>query len=130
VAALVIGLLFVSPPKTNVGQIDYADLLQAPRALFYDNVQEINDDTITEELVVVPQNFHVIVAATTHLMAAEAFCSRLQEEQFEHAHIISPTRYFHIAIQSFTDEQEAIDYMKQLRRTDNRFEDAWVLFVP
>ena len=130
VAALVIGLLFVSPHKTNVGQIDYADLLQAPRTLFYDSVQEINDVTIVEELVVTPQNFHVIVAATTHLMAAETFCNQLKIEHFEHAHVLSPSRNYHIAIQSFTDEQEAIDYMKHLRRTDNRFEDAWVLFVP
>ena len=130
IAALLIGLLFISPYKTDTRQIDYADLFQTSHTLLYDRVHEANAISVVVNDSAIVKNFHVIVATTTNQTSAEVFCNQLKIEQSEDAHVLSPARNFHIAIQSFADEQDAIDYMHFLRDADNRFKDAWILFLP
>ena len=128
VIALFIGLFLFTPYTPKIQQVDYAQLLQMPRDFLFDSIDQ--EEVIAEEELPKTEklDFHVVVAGTTNLMAAEAFCNQLRTEQFAQAHIINPVKNYHVVIHSFPNEQDAIEYMKQLRQSDNRFEDAWVLY--
>ena len=73
------------------------------------------------------KNFHVIVASLSTEKSAAKFCKELSDCNFKNAHVLDPINTYRIAIESFSDKDEAIKYMENLRKTDNRFETAWVL---
>ena len=79
--------------------------------------------TVTEE----QQNFHVVVASLPNQSSADKFCKELVDADFTAAHVLPPTKIYRIAIQSFSDRDKAIQFMENLRKTDRRFETAWVL---
>jgi hypothetical protein len=58
--------------------------------------------------------------------SAEAYKNMLIED-YQCAHVLEPVKTVRVAIQSFTNKQEAIVFMEQLRLKDKRFETAWVL---
>lgn len=71
--------------------------------------------------------FHVIVASLPTLKSAEEFATTLRNDSFPEAHLLSPATTYRVAIKSFDNREEAINYMEELRLSDNRFETAWVL---
>ncbi|MFZ4581860.1 MAG: hypothetical protein ACOYM7_04330 [Paludibacter sp.] len=82
-----------------------------------DNIVHNNDSNL----------YHVIVASMPTIESAEAYKNMLVDETYQCAHVLAPVKTVRVAIQSFTNKQEAIAYMEQLRMTDKRFETAWVL---
>jgi hypothetical protein len=135
-AMIVLGLFFISPRLSDVRQTDYAGLA----SLAVDNTSENNTPTETNaqttetvkvtEVSAVPEitkNFHVIVACLSTHKSADKFCKELIEDNFTEAHILPPIITYRIAIQSFSDKEQAIQFMNNLRKTDSRFETAWVL---
>lgn len=71
--------------------------------------------------------YHVVVASLPTRQSAENYCQTLKSENFECAHVLSPIKSYRVSIQSFVDRDEAIRYMENLRKSDSRFETAWVL---
>jgi len=141
--ALMIGLLFVSPQLNDVRINQQAGLLpqhletvvtpvQTTTADTLTKVQpcpELKTDTIQNEVKVTnnAELYHVVVASLATEKCAEGFCQELIAYGFECAHVLEPHKTYRVALKSFTDRAEAIQYMEELRRTDERFAEAWVL---
>lgn len=145
-AAIIVGLLFVSPKVTDVRQADYASLATIS---YVDTIKGsinrryTNDSLggITQLKVIKPSavqikensspsnehKFHVIVASLPTQKSAEKLCEELVIDNFSDAKVLPPVKTYRVAIQSFSDKNEAIRYMENLRKTDSRFETAWVL---
>ncbi len=135
IGLLLIGLFLTTTRVSDVRQSDYATL--AP-ALFENSTEtkveetkqaeESTNETFTEKVEPeVVRNFHVVVASLPSKSSADNFCKVLIEADFKNAHVLEPVRTYRIAIESFSDKNEAIQYMENLRKTDKRFETAWVL---
>lgn len=71
--------------------------------------------------------YHVIVASLPTQLAADNYRNLLVEHNFVTAHVLKPVKTYRVAIKSFTSKEAAIDYMEELRATDERFATAWVL---
>jgi nucleoid DNA-binding protein len=84
----------------------------------------IIENKITEEA---SSKFHVIVASSSTKEAAERYCKELVGDEFPNTHVLPPAKTYRVAIQSFSNREEAIEFMQKLRETDSRFESAWVL---
>ena len=132
VAMLIFGLFCISPRLTDMRRLDNANIVASA---FYNSTQNTTISkavaeeetpsaaTVTEE----QQNFHVVVASLPNQSSADKFCKELVDADFTAAHVLPPTKIYRIAIQSFSDRDKAIQFMENLRKTDRRFETAWVL---
>lgn len=109
-------LNFVNSPKTEIQPA----LVAKPDS----DSTRIESATIKLQEI---ERFHVVVASLPTQKSAETFCNSLIEDKFQTAHILSPVKTYRVAIKSFSDKIEAIQYMENLRKTDQKFEDAWVL---
>ena len=129
------GLFLFSNPVSDVRQADYANFaslsfLNAP-SVAIDSVTTTPTDTTS--LVIQSQqptesyDFHVIVASLGDQKSADKFCETLLENNFANAQVLPPVKTYRVAIQSFSDRNQAIEFMENLRKTDSRFETAWVL---
>lgn len=135
---LLIGLFISSPRLSDTRKSDYASLMpslvekpviQSQEKVSGTMIQD--EETVIEDANVSDQQedkcFHVIVASLPTKESAENFCKELIDSKFTTAHILDPKRTYRIAIQSFDDKDEAVRFMENLRKTDQRFETAWVL---
>lgn len=132
VAAVVFGLFCISPSINDMRKTDSANLLNTT---FYSSSPEpvaakvpsnINDSLkIAKPLE--QNNYHVIVASLASQKIADNFCDELISSDFPTAHVLPPTKIYRVAIQSFPDRDKAIRFMENLRKTDRRFDTAWVL---
>jgi hypothetical protein len=130
-AVLVIGLLCISPKMNDMRHVDNAGIASS---VFYTSPVKLATAVTVREAkktFVTPASkdsdkFHVIVASLTNQTTADNFCKELVTGNFKTAHVLSPARNFRVAIQSFSDREKAIQYMENLRKTDKRFETAWV----
>ncbi len=134
---LILGLFVVSTKVSDVKQANNASLAslhfanspktEVPPALI---TKTDSDSTKIEANIAKPlevERFHVVVASLPTQKSAELFCNSLIGEKFSNAHILPPVKTYRVAIQSFSDKNEAIQYMENLRKTDSKFETAWVL---
>jgi nucleoid DNA-binding protein len=131
VAMLAVGLFCISPTINDMRKPDNADILTSA---FYNSTQKtvpsntvVTTDIIKKEAIQQDENnFHVIVASLQSQSIADKFCKELATTDFPTAHVLHPARTYRVAIQSFSDRDNAIQYMVNLRKTDKRFETAWV----
>ena len=134
---LILGLLCMAPKVNDMRQAETASLATmafvntAETTLDKKNAEATafaTSDTVSNKLISSElENFHVIVASLQSKKTADTFCKVLTDEKFFQAHVLAPIKTYRIAIQSFSDREEAIQYMENLRKTDKRFETAWVL---
>ena len=136
---LVLGLFVSAPRVSDVRKSNYANMIP-------ELVQSAGKQTQTiptasqlnvefETRIKTPEvatqesekNFHVIVASLPTKKSAENFCKKLIDSNFKNAQVLPPIRTYRIAIESFDSKDEAIRFMENLRKTDDRFETAWVL---
>jgi len=130
-AILVIGLFVVSPHVNDMRQLHNANLATS---VFDNSVQPpVVTKTIPPKVSTIKttitkdsDNYHVIVASLPTQMAANEFCNELRTDDFKAAHVLVPAKTYRVAIQSFSNRKKAIQYMENLRKTDKRFETAWV----
>ncbi len=139
-AVLLIVSLFISTPRlTDVRHTNSAGLTP-DFILKSDKIKQHVESTSTakmnlgyeikkqEVLTPVPENnYHVIVASLETRKSADIFCKSLNISEYKNAHILVPAKIYRVAIESFSDKDEAIEYMENLRKTDKRFDTAWVL---
>ncbi len=132
VACLIAGLFLVSPKLSDMRQPDSADIASSAFYNFSQKAviaQAVKDTEKKSESIVQdvePANYHVIVASLPTQEAAEDFCKELIGSNFHAAHVLPPSKTYRIAIQSFSDKDEAIQFMEHLRKSDTRFTTAWV----
>lgn len=141
VLLIFIGLFFVSPKVSDVHHSNLATLgvwqNPAPETeiskeeKFIPEFTTAKKDTATSELVPpvnqATEKYHVIVGCMPTLASAQQYCTLLSDSHFTTARILKPIKTYRIAIQSFTNRSEAIKYMENLRKSDPKFETAWVL---
>ena len=131
VAMLAFGLFCISPTINDMRKPDNADILTSA---FYNSTPEtVASNTVAtnesnKEVAMQEEqnNFHVIVASLPNQSTADKFCEELTSTDFKSAHVLAPARTYRVAIQSFSDRDKAIQFMENLRKTDKRFETAWV----
>jgi len=131
VACLIAGLFFVSPKLSDMRQPDSASIATSA---FYNFTQKsvtpttpVKMESKAEEAAPVEEaHYHVIVASLPTRESADEFCKELSSTDFPSAHVLSPGKTYRIAIQSFTNREKAIQFMENLRKSDSRFETAWV----
>ncbi|HEY6914923.1 MAG TPA: SPOR domain-containing protein [Paludibacter sp.] len=155
-AAMILFGLFAVTPKVSDSRTNSANLVnitfapkpkvkpQATTIVAADSLKEIKDTikialqkstapnteikTVAETKVSKEVlDFHVIVASSATKESAERYCKELVADNFKEAQVLPPVKTYRVAIQSFSDREEAIRYMENLRQTDSRFETAWVL---
>jgi len=132
VAMLVFGLFCISPRMNDIRRMENADIVTSA---FYNFSQqkEISkisikaDSTSVKSIAKDSDNYHVIVASLQKQETADNFCKELIADDFHSAHVIPTVKTYKVAIQSFSDKDKAISFMEKLRRTDRRFDTAWVL---
>ena len=88
-----------------------------------DSVKPTTSKTVTKA----ENHFYIIVASLSTKESADKYCKELATKEFKNSQVLPPAKTYRIAIQSFSDKDEAIEYMEKLRETDSRFETAWVL---
>ena len=131
VAMLLFGLFCIAPRMTDMRRVGNADIITSA---FYNSTKKpVDSNTIAVKQLSAPaviqqeeQHFHVIVASLPNQQSADKFCKELVDADFTTAHVLAPAKMYRIAIQSFTDRDKAIQFMETLRKTDSRFETAWV----
>ena len=130
-AMLVVGLFCISPRINDMRKVDSAGITTS---VFYNSplksvapipVPQIKR-TIIDTVCKNSDNYHVIVASLPNQTKADEFCKELVNGDFRTAHVLSPARTYRVAIQSFSDRNKAVQFMETLRKTDKRFETAWV----
>lgn len=142
-AVLLFGMLFISPQVNDVKRSSSASIISL-NSFCLDTLKPLVEKA--DEVVVAPcpeivetklpngivQNndsdlYHVVVASLPTQKSADEYCEMLKESDFECAHVLEPIKSYRVSIKSFADRAEAITYMETLRKTDSRFETAWVL---
>ncbi|MEI7503023.1 MAG: SPOR domain-containing protein [Paludibacter sp.] len=132
--ALVFGLLFISPNVNDMRRTNKADFsslipLQFPQTTVVQDSTKNDSTSISLEEITVNDscNFHVIVASLPTESSADKYCKILAEGHYAQAHVLPPSKIYRVAIQSFSNREKAIEYMENLRLSDDQFETAWVL---
>ena len=139
-AVLLFGMLIISPEVNDVKRTGSANLvslsfLKAPEASpvvevepeLIESSELVEAELTTVEVVsAVTESFHVIVASLPTKESADKYCEFLKGQNFESAHVLDPVRTYRISIKSFSDRGEAIQFMQELRKTDERFVTSWV----
>lgn len=133
--AIILGLLFISPTITD-SRYNKANLTPILNTTFTRlKTDSLNSLTISKQQKdsicpttnqITTPKFHVIIASLASLDAANAYCKELETDSFTNTHIISTAKIHKIALQSFNQFNEAVDFMEELRSSDSRFETAWV----
>ncbi len=140
-AVLLLGLLLISPQVNDVRLINQANLssilkinqlqkkitIKEPAADLKTNLASTDSLLSSTPIDKSQAMFHVVVASWGSAATAQKYCKELAEASYSDAHVISPVKKYHVAIQSFSDKADAIVFMKELKKTDRKFESAWVL---
>lgn len=139
-AMLVFGFLLISPEVNDVrrsnNNADFSSFafIKDSNAHFEKKaVAVVKQDTVAKDSVVevheVVENakFHVIVASLPTKESADNYCKELAAKEFSKANVVSSPKNYRVAVQSFTTRESAVIFMENLRKTDSRFETAWVL---
>lgn len=130
-AMLVFGLFCISPRISDMRKVDSAGIATS---VFYNSpvkkavtipVPQVKDTTVVP-VSMDSDTYHVIVASLPNQTTADEFCKELVTNEYKTAHVLTPARTYRVAIQSFSDRKKAIQFMESLRKTDKRFETAWV----
>ena len=133
---VLLSILLVSPKLGDNSQIDYAGFNFKPKAIPAP-VQEVKEvEVFAEEIVVenesesVPEiivkEFHIVVACLRTLEQAEDYRDMLIKRQYSSVRVIPSVRTNRVIIKSFSNKDEAVDYLRNIRHSDRLFKDAWL----
>jgi nucleoid DNA-binding protein len=135
-AVLVLIGIFLFSPKTGDSNLsNYAGwnnpltMLNSTIDTKSEEIEILTEIFIEQEIIEVqelPKIYHIIVACLASRNSAERFREQLLTKQFENAHILPARTTNRIVIESFSDEETAILYMRELRKMNREFKDAWL----
>ncbi len=137
-AVILFGMLTISNKVSDTRKYNSAEMLSFPEMILKTNgidSQQAESSEVaasfseTDNLLPVTQSyqFHVVVASLRTQKSADDYCKSLLDSNFPEAHIISSAKLHKVILQSFEEKEAAISFMKKIRKTDNRFETAWVM---
>lgn len=143
VGVIALGLLFYAP-KLNDARVSNAGFNTIK--LFENNTQIPTTEEIPEAATVnknvtekaasvtttekaSPVKYMIIVASLATQKTADNLCSELKRSNHPNALVLPPIKTYRVAIESFEEKDTAVKYMENLRNTDSRFSDAWVLIM-
>jgi len=136
VILILIGI-FLFSPKTGDSTVSHYAGWSNLTAIFNSTINEADEEIPTETLIVeeqivdlqeLPKSYHIVVACLASRRNAERFRDALLAKEFENAHILPARTTNRIVIESFSDRETAISYMRNLRSTNREFRDAWLHF--
>lgn len=119
--------------KSNyISQADFSNLLKFDLPEI--TVIAVPENSETQEAnrqnsVNLPFAYKVIVATFQTEEKAMSYHEELLSEQFTDTEVIVGKTNTKVAIKTFRSIVAAVNYMEQIRHSDNRFSDAWVLKV-
>ena len=124
---ILFGLFFISP-KIGDGEISNQAGINNPLALFKTVVlkeeqPEIIVSQIEQEDV---KKYHVVIACLSNTKSAQLYCELLRAKYYDNAHILPAEKTNRIVLESFSDKEIAVLYMKKIRKISEEFKDAWV----
>jgi len=96
-----------------------------------ENKEILQEDIVFSEEIIVedgefPKVYHIIVACLASIHSSEQFRDQLIARQFENAQVLPARTTNRIAINSFANREDAIDFMRNLRSSYSEFRDAWI----
>jgi hypothetical protein len=133
IAILFIGMFFSSVELNDPGKYQQADVLQSTLDVFNNQIVaekeniELAVNTIETIIAEPEKNYHVVVAGFNTISKAEQYCNEIKSAEYPDCHIQSGSKIKKVIISSFITREEAQDYMQDLRKSDKKFKDAWVL---
>lgn len=71
-------------------------------------------------------SFHVVISSVGCREAANKLCEQLKKEHYNSATVLATEKTFRTSLKSFDNLDAALEYMKKIRKTDERFQNAWV----
>ena len=149
-AVIIIGLLVVSPHVSDIPKSNYASLASLSSVNSFENNEEqsIEKKVVLEKPVEVKKagtdikktkelakvinndvetdNYHVIVASLPTRASAQKFCDELIKDKFTGARVLPSSKMYRVAIQSFKSKGPADEFIQNLRKSDVKFETAWI----
>jgi len=130
---ILFGIFFFSPKINESNFSDYAGIMNIPLSLFESaertdiiNVEQQKSEELIELEINPDMEYHVIVSCLAGKKAAEYYCNSLHAKQYNNAYILPSARTNRIVIQSFSDKETAVLYMRKLKKNNPEFKDAWL----
>lgn len=141
VGVLVFGLMFVAPTlndmRNNTASLNPMAYFNSNKQVEQEQISQKDCTTQPVEAtskseaavpsVVIDKHFHVIVGCLASQKKAEELCDELRSKKYTQAHILPPIKTFRVAVQSFDNEKDAVDFMQNVRRAHAEYSEAWVL---
>ena len=134
-AVLVLIGIFLFSPKTGDSTISHYAGWSNPTAIFNSTIKTADEEILTktpiiEEQIIdlqrLPKSYHIVVACFASRRTSERFRDSLLAKDFKNAHILPSRTTNRIVIESFSDRETAVSYMRNLRSTNREFKDAWL----
>ena len=129
---VLLGMFFFSPRINDSNFSDYAGIINIPLFIFEQaektgiNEVELQEELLESETTNTCMEYHVVVSCITDRRAAEHYCNSLHAKQYKNAHILPAARTNRIVIESFSDKETAVSYMKELKKSNPKFKDTWL----
>ena len=134
--ALLLGLsMFMPQQSTDIvpqtaSLLNFNSLKLPEIEILPENTVSVEVPVETQELAIENKNtgsFEVIVECLSIQQSAEKYCNTLKNKGFIYTRIIPSKKLHMISLQNFETKEEAQNYMREVRKLDPKFKNAWVL---
>lgn len=73
--------------------------------------------------------YQIVIAVFQTEVKALELCAKLQTEEYRDAQVTGNSGSFKVVVATYHDLVQAVNHMEQIRKTDTRFSDAWVMKI-
>ncbi len=128
---ILLGIFLISPQITDSGKnFDYAGINRS-FAFVEEPIENIVSNEIIIEENIIPEiikakEYHIVVSCVSDINSAQKYCESLKIKNYTNAQVLSSVKVNRIVIDSFSDKQEAISYLREIRKNNPDFKDAWL----
>lgn len=141
VALVVFGLFLATSRVNDVRRTEYAGVFSSigllTDSLKMRHVQtnpskvkhaDMKSDSSNKKIntAVKVHSFHVVISSVGDRDAANRLCEQLIKEHYASATVLATEKTYRTSLKSFDNLEDALAYMKEIRKADSRFENAWV----
>jgi nucleoid DNA-binding protein len=74
-------------------------------------------------------NYQIVVAVYQSENKALELCTQLHNDRYPEAKIVGSPGSYKVVVATYYDLVQAVNHMEQIRKTDTRFTDAWVMKI-
>jgi nucleoid DNA-binding protein len=112
--------------KEDVREVEEAKEIWKVKEI-QDEKAEVQDEKEVEESHLTDKYF-IVIASLRSREIAEAELPRIIAKGFDKAMVLSSQDKHRIVAASFSDRQEAVNYLRQLRKNNPKYEKAWLFY--